>query len=146
MEKADKCKGCTSCCELNTISEINKEKYKMCKHCNGSGCSIYDNRPISCKKYYCSYAQVDNANIELRPDNCKMIFERATDDGDIFLAVQDIKFEITDVARKQIFQFNKQGFSVILHLKDERIVFPKEGITGKEVMQKFGEIIEKLKR
>ena len=43
--------GCTACCKILKIRELNKPANTWCKHCNiGVGCGIYDSRPESIQR------------------------------------------------------------------------------------------------
>lgn len=106
-----KCDECTLCCELLEIKELNKPINELCKYCI-NGCSIHDDSPIECSKFECAYFQSENANIDLRPDNCKVIFEKISDN--LFFGTQHPEYEITEVAKKQIMSFINQGFSIML--------------------------------
>ena len=120
MKTGEKCGECTLCCYLLTVPAMNKKAGVLCQACVlKKGCKIYTNRPQECKEFKCAYYQMEKVNISLRPDNCKMIFEKVSDQ--IFLGTQDPRFEITEVARKQIRQFNLQGFSVIVSHLDKKL-------------------------
>jgi hypothetical protein len=50
------CKGCTLCCKLMGIAELEKPRGVWCPHCNPrSGCKIYGDRPGECRTFYCGY-------------------------------------------------------------------------------------------
>lgn len=70
------CGGCTVCCTLPHISELNKNNYQHCKYeISGVGCGIYESRPDCCRGFKCSWL---NGEIEgderRRPDNLGMMF------------------------------------------------------------------------
>lgn len=106
-----KCGECTLCCELLEIKELKKPANKICEFCV-NGCSIHDTSPKECKNFDCAYYQSEKAHLDLRPDNCKVIFEKISDI--LFFGTQHPDYEITDVAKKQILSFVSQGFSVML--------------------------------
>jgi len=108
----NKCGECTVCCTLSEVKDINKNAWEDCKFCiSKKGCSIYKDRPQDCKDFECAYLQTQ-APIELRPDNCGVMFIKKSDR--IFVGAVVPGNEITDVARGQIEAFKKQGFSVIM--------------------------------
>lgn len=49
------CEGCTACCTTHAILELKKPYFESCKHQCATGCSIYSNRPPSCRDYYCQW-------------------------------------------------------------------------------------------
>ena len=106
-----KCDSCTLCCELLPIKSLNKPANVMCKFCD-KGCKIHKNIPFECGVFECAYYQMDRASENLRPDNCKIIFEKISDN--LFFGTQDPRFEMTDFAKGQILSFVSQGFSVMI--------------------------------
>jgi hypothetical protein len=68
------CEGCTLCCKLMAIKELNKPRLAECSHCDvGVGCKIYENRPHECGEFYCSYRLDANLGEEWRPSICKIV-------------------------------------------------------------------------
>lgn len=44
------------CCKLMGVAELDKPLGTLCTHCDeGRGCRIYDERPSSCRGFYCGY-------------------------------------------------------------------------------------------
>jgi hypothetical protein len=87
---------------------------KYCGECSiGVGCKIWDNVPKKCKEFSCAYNQVDDVPIDLRPDNCHIIFEKIGDN--IFFGTQDPEHEITEFGNGQIRSFVNQGYSVVIN-------------------------------
>lgn len=108
------CGECTLCCKVLPVGELKSPAGEYCKHCTiGVGCSIYSQRPKVCRDFLCSYAQVSNVSIELRPDKCGAIFEKISDK--VFLGTREDGIEINQFAKKQIKEFNIQGFSVVIN-------------------------------
>jgi len=111
------CGECTLCCELFPVPAVNKKANELCKYCVlKKGCSIYNHRPKGCLGFDCAWLQMKkkglNPSVELRPDKCKVIFEKINDK--LFFGTQDTRYDLTDAAKGQINSFVKQGFSVIL--------------------------------
>lgn len=70
----NKCKGCTACCLVESVQEIGKPSYSLCEHAC-AGCSIYQDRPESCREYTCSYlASLLGHEEKWRPDKCGLLF------------------------------------------------------------------------
>ena len=64
------CDNCTLCCKLPEINEIGYEKkcFNWCSKIDleKSQCSIYDNRPLTCKTFSCFYLE---NKTDLKPSN-----------------------------------------------------------------------------
>ena len=98
------CGECHVCCDVLHINEgdFKKPANNICHNYNGLNCNIYDQRPKTCKDWYCLWRQVGWMNETTRPDilgvmfsierteNSKIIFEkiyivcRALNDADDF--------------------------------------------------------------
>ena len=113
------CGECTLCCKLLDVFWMDAPPNVDCKHCIlKGGCKIQETKPKECLDFECAYYQAPNAPIELRPDNCKVIFEKITDE--LFIGTLDAGYEITETAKGQINSFVSQGYSVILGASDYR--------------------------
>jgi len=74
------CQGCTMCCKIMGIPEIDKAPWQWCKHCDiGVGCKIYDERPSVCRSFYCRYLLHETLGEHWKPSVSKMLltFDRA---------------------------------------------------------------------
>jgi len=74
------CYGCSMCCTMLSVKELDKPAGVPCKHLNGHRCGIYDERPESCRKYKCVYLQSKTYGrrkftSSMRPSKCHVIFE-----------------------------------------------------------------------
>jgi hypothetical protein len=50
------CGGCTMCCKLLSVEELETPPLSWCPHCaTTSGCTIYADRPTECRQFYCEY-------------------------------------------------------------------------------------------
>lgn len=68
------CNGCTMCCKLPRIPEIEKPRAVLCTNCTvGVGCKIYDRRPDACREFFCGYMLNATLGEEWRPSSCKML-------------------------------------------------------------------------
>jgi hypothetical protein len=116
---------------------MNSPAGELCKHCkNGVGCNIFDTAPEDCKNFRCSYNQINNAPIELRPDKCKIIFEKV--DDNIFLGTMHPDYNEaykTEIMQKELLTFLERGFSVVIHsfTIENPVVYPSKGKTAAEV-------------
>lgn len=52
------CGGCTMCCKIMGVTELNKPANSWCTKCTkGVGCSVYETRPTSCVEFKCVWLQ-----------------------------------------------------------------------------------------
>ena len=137
------CNGCTMCCLILPVPWMDKKAGEWCKKCKpGIGCSIYDNAPEDCIKYKCAYLQMEEVDIRLRPDHCKIIFEKLNDS--IFHGSQHPDYELTKDALGQIRSFMREGFSVVVEtLNKKPKIFPAKGVKAMEVYNSFMQEVEK---
>ena len=101
------CGSCTLCCEYLKIKTLDKPANVKCDHCT-TNCTIYEERPLECSLFNCSYLQMENVSEKFRPDNCGIIFEKPKDN--IFFGTH--KGELSLDAKKQIVSFINQDFEV----------------------------------
>jgi hypothetical protein len=106
---------------------------KWCKECDvGVGCKIFDNVDDQCKSFRCAYNQMEKVSITMRPDNCKVIFERMTDI--IFHGTLDPDYELNNNVKNQIGVFVRDGFSVIIESIGKRVqIYPAQDINSKDI-------------
>lgn len=110
------CAGCTACCESLPINDIKLTKPEgvLCMHCD-KGCSIYDDRPESCRNFDCLYNLAEDMHISLRPDNLNVIFEDITTKIQLGLVHhKHLKDWKTDTLLKHIEKLNAKGISVVI--------------------------------
>ena len=86
------CDGCTACCKVLKIRELNKPGNTWCQHCKlGEGCGIYETRPESCRVYECIWLQTQKMArpiaFELRPDKSRVVIGTTNQGEDIVLYV-----------------------------------------------------------
>lgn len=79
------CEGCTACCRLLGIVELNKPEGQFCPHCpaGAAGCAIYETRPQSCRTFECAWLMFKKMGKplpeRLRPDRSRVVVN-ITDD------------------------------------------------------------------
>lgn len=58
MPQVRSCGGCTICCKLVGVEEIDKKAGTWCPHCSRTGCSKFGDptRPASCGEFVCLWA------------------------------------------------------------------------------------------
>ena len=135
------CNGCTACCKLLRIPWMDSPEGKYCRECEPDvGCKIWEDRPEECKSFRCSYYNVKKVNENLKPQNCGVVFEKAT--KDIFFGTIDVDIVVLDkFVNIQITKFLEKGFSIILtHPKfKEPYILTVKGKTEKEVWEEAKE-------
>ena len=68
------CDGCTLCCKLLGIEELEKPPAIECEHCTtGTGCRIYAGRPTECRGFHCEYLLDPKLGEEWRPSRSHMV-------------------------------------------------------------------------
>lgn len=68
------CKGCTACCKLVAVYELEKPAQTWCQHCTiGQGCQIYDTRPADCRTFYCGWVLDERIADAWEPTRSKMV-------------------------------------------------------------------------
>jgi uncharacterized protein len=73
------CSGCTLCCSLLGIAELQKPMFTICKHCViGKCCKIYEVKPQECTAFLCSYRLSHEVAEYWNPKVCGMVLHRET--------------------------------------------------------------------
>jgi hypothetical protein len=68
------CGGCTLCCKVMGVPELEKPRGAWCIHCaRGSGCRIYAKRPAGCRSFLCGWLTNSRFGPEWRPDRSKIV-------------------------------------------------------------------------
>jgi hypothetical protein len=131
------CDGCTICCTLFKVEWLDKPKNTSCIHCD-AGCLIEDIKPEECTSFNCAYIQSNIDNINLRPDNSNVVFEKLSDR--IFLGTLVPNTKPSKSAVNQTHNFIDQGYSVVLSL-DSEIKFMCGSNNVNDIKAEFNEIL-----
>lgn len=68
------CDKCTMCCKLLSIEVLEKPRAVWCTHCDKKrGCSIYDERPVACRVFYCGWRRIADLDERWKPSHCKFL-------------------------------------------------------------------------
>jgi len=69
------CGECSLCCKLLKIETFNKPAGIWCTHCAPGrvGCTIYEKRPMECRKFFCAWLTSPALGPDWRPNKCKML-------------------------------------------------------------------------
>ena len=76
------CDGCTMCCKVVAIPELDKPCGTWCKTCDiGAGCREYAVRPPICQSFRCMWlADPDGIPEDFRPDKVKAVIIISNDE------------------------------------------------------------------
>lgn len=75
------CDGCTLCCKVMGIDELEKPPGEWCARCDPrKGCTDYANRPKECREFHCRWILDPNCGDEWKPSSAKlvMVFDSRT--------------------------------------------------------------------
>jgi len=68
------CGGCTLCCKVMAVPEINKPRGAWCTYCvPGTGCRIYSDRPNGCRTFLCGWLTNPRFGAEWKPDRSRIV-------------------------------------------------------------------------
>ena len=68
------CANCTMCCKLFDVVALSKPRLQWCNHCDpAKGCKIYDQRPETCRDFYCSYLLNPALDDTWKPSKSKLV-------------------------------------------------------------------------
>jgi len=147
------CGDCTLCClVLPTLEEVKSKPGELCEHCDlNKGCTIHEERPISCREFYCSWILDDNiTDVELRPDRSQVIFEKVTEK--IHIGTLN-PYNIIGWNKKIVLDYikglNNSGISVILtsFTNNPKLFMLADGETEEGIMRDaMKELNERIKR
>ena len=79
------CGTCTLCCTVVPVKEIDKRSFTPCRHLrtiihkHGPGCSIYPERPFSCKGLACVWLDMPEIEEQYRPDRVGFVVDTQLD-------------------------------------------------------------------
>ena len=100
------CGSCTVCCTAMEVKELRKPEGVKCIYLTNQGCSIYEDRPESCRVYECAFRMYP-LDKKLRPDRAgfQILFSK-TKLGDTILFYYHGK--INKIAKKLFARITKK--------------------------------------
>ena len=120
------CDGCTACCKVLKIRELEKPGNSWCQHCKiGVGCRIYETRPESCRVYECIWLQTQRLSkpisFELRPDKSKVVIGTTNQGEDVVLYVNPDRPDAwkQGAFRTLVDEFLARGITVMVSCGDK---------------------------
>lgn len=70
------CDGCTACCTIMRVDELDKPAGKTCEHLVPGGCGIYESRPSGCRGWACIWRSgTDLLHEDERPDKIGVMLD-----------------------------------------------------------------------
>ena len=105
------CGDCTACCNGTLIGEANGHKFgygKPCIYLSQQGCSIYEDRPESCKKYQCAWTQHLFPEW-MQPNKCGAMISVEQENGMQFLKVTELWSNVDEAVYEEINRFCKEN-------------------------------------
>lgn len=120
------CGECNLCCKLLETHDVPSPIGEYCKLCTDQGCSIYEERPNECREYQCMWTQMPKqyARIEMRPDQCGIIFDKQSDN--VITARLEEDRKISQLVMGQIQSFMREGYSILVFRGKENKLFKQE--------------------
>jgi hypothetical protein len=81
QESGRRCGGCTLCCKLLPVREVDKGAGERCRHQRtGKGCAIYAKRPMTCQLWSCAWLSSPAETADLRrPDRSRYVVDNMPD-------------------------------------------------------------------
>lgn len=79
------CGGCTACCTVMGVAELDKPAWQPCAHECAEGCAVYTTRPQSCAEYSCLWL-LDPQNLFRnmeRPDRVGVVLDISDQDSPV---------------------------------------------------------------
>ncbi|MBV9044076.1 MAG: hypothetical protein JO348_13580 [Alphaproteobacteria bacterium] len=68
------CDGCTLCCKVMGVAELEKKPGAWCPHCViAKGCTIYETRPSDCRTFHCAFIRNPALDETWRPSNSRLV-------------------------------------------------------------------------
>lgn len=115
------CGDCNECCILLRITELDKEADVACEHLSNHRCSIYDDRPRSCRKFECLWLKGEVPE-DLRPDRSGVMISDGfiRRNGSLDLYIHETREGAVDAI-----------WETIIALKENRSVFIIPTYTGR---------------
>jgi len=120
------CGGCTACCKVMKVRELDKPANTWCRHCTiGVGCGIYATRPESCRVYECVWLQSQRGGrplpLELRPDTSRVVMGVTNQGDDLVLYVSPDRPDAwkRGGTGKFVAEWRAKGFTVLVSCGDK---------------------------
>ena len=129
-----KCDGCTVCCTVLMVPELQKPMYEMCKFCD-KGCTIYNERPQSCRDFECGWLKGEMSE-DMKPDKAHFMVEHFPDNIPLVGVYPEKGYEDTwktpEVEKNLKETYQDKGISIVT---PGRVVLLAQGHTVESVRE-----------
>lgn len=138
------CDGCTFCCKIMGVKELDKPVNKWCPECTiGKGCNIYNDRPRECQEFICAWLTRADIPLELRPDKCHVMFTGRQGDGTVHVHVDPARpfahrSELVDPLIRQMLA-HQLDITIIIGKERTLLRNPKKEGSVDDVLKKLRE-------
>lgn len=118
LEAKRQCGDCSMCCKVLHIDEVPSRAFSWCKHADpgGVGCTIYDERPPSCRAFVCLWA-AGLLSEDMKPNKSGVV-ATISSDGERFVAFLDARYTVNNMpaaARQELIRLARDvGTQVIV--------------------------------
>ena len=114
------CSGCTVCCKVMAIQDLAKPPMQWCPHCTpGTGCKIYDARPLECRAFHCEYLLSPQMGEAWAPVRSRMVVVVIRATGGITVHVDPAR---RDAWRKQPYYGDLKAWAATLYPQKRHLV------------------------
>lgn len=140
---ARECGKCVLCCICTAVPELGKKERIKCCHCDETGCSIYGNRPESCKGFFCAWMKGEMSD-EMSPYRTHFLVERLPNVDSVLVLVEpghELSWKNDRVEREFREEYVEKGIAVVTI--DKFALIPK-GRTVKSVISDLQEAIRTI--
>ena len=115
------CKDCTLCCELLGINEIDKPAFSKCWNQTRTGCSVYADRPPSCRQFDCAWRRGDVPK-HLKPNKTGAVI---TSNGRMIMVYSNLPLQTK--VQEYLREHAVSGLTVVVAIQDKRWTMTRAG-------------------
>lgn len=127
------CDGCTMCCKILAIEELQKPMGVWCAHTRkGVGCGVYETRPHACRVFECLWLATPDMPEHWKPDRSKMVV--AGDETGTLISVM-VDAAYPDAWKKQPYYADLKAWASrmrwrvqVLTARHGWVIFPEEDL------------------
>jgi hypothetical protein len=139
------CGECTACCTALAVGEIGKAQNESCQHICEQGCSIYETRPASCRKYECIWLYSQSKTPfppEWRPDRLGAVIEGTITNAGPVIVVRELHPGAADEEKvRQVYTYLSslsKGSVMVVHPDNAKtILLPRAKSVSEQVSDLF---------
>jgi hypothetical protein len=114
------CGSCTLCCTVMEVSDLHKPAGVTCSHlAAGRGCTIRDERPQACRRFFCGWRLDPNIDSLWKPEICGFVLTIDLRYGAMFAMVDPAR---PNAWRMQPYHGRMREWSARAFMEDKRIV------------------------